>query len=158
MTTTMKTIHILGITTCTLAASLLLTTGCDAKANSPTVASPTTAAAPGPTAPETKKDPVTITPAADAPHNNWTTDQILTCSVSQCWQLSGKSEDNFFDIIQQLAVISAKNRDLTLPETEEAGRKTGEYIKAQAHKDRQQLLYAVVDSAIRQVGTPGQSQ
>ena len=160
MTTTIKTIHTLGIATCTLAASLMLTIGCDAKPDAPSLATPsaaTPATVPGKPATEAKKDPVTITPAADAPHNNWTTDQILTCSVSQCWQLSGKSEDNFFDIIQQLAVISAKNRNLTLPETEEAGKKTGEYIKAQAHKDRQQLLYAVVDAAIRQVGTPNQS-
>ena len=159
MTTVMKTVHTLGITACTLAASLFLSTGCNANPTSAAAApSPSTpATAPGKPATADAKSPVTITPAADAPHNNWTETQILTCSVSQCWQLSGKNEDNFFDIVQQLAVISAKNRDLTLPETEAAGEKTGEYIKAQAHKDRQQLLYAVVDEAIRKVGTPNPS-
>ena len=101
------------------------------------------------------KSPVTITPSADsaAPHN-WTTEQILTCTVSDCWQLAGKNETTFFDIIQQLAAISAQTRGLTLPDTEEAGKRTGEYIKAKAHTDHGQLLYAIVDASIRHVGKP----
>jgi hypothetical protein len=100
------------------------------------------------------KSPVTITPSADsaAPHN-WTTEQILTCTVSDCWQLAGKNETTFFDIIQQLSEISAQTRGLTLPDTAAAGEKTGEYIKAKAHTDHGQLLYAIVDAAIRKVGT-----
>jgi hypothetical protein len=100
------------------------------------------------------KSPVTITPSADSatPHN-WTTEQILTCTVSDCWQLSGKNETTFFDIIQQLAEISAQTRGLTLPDDAAAGQRTGEYIKAKAHTDHGQLLYAIVDAAIRKVGT-----
>lgn len=80
------------------------------------------------------KSPVTITPSADstAPHN-WTTEQILTCTVSDCWQLAGRNETTFFDIIQQLAEISAQTRGLTLPDNAAAGQRTGEYIKAKAH-------------------------
>jgi hypothetical protein len=101
------------------------------------------------------KSPVTITPSADsaAPHN-WTTEQILTCTVSDCWQLAGRNETTFFDIVQQLAEISAQTRGLTLPDNAEAGRSTGEYIKAKAHTDHGQLLYAIVDAAIRKVGKP----
>src|SRR5271156_3862319 len=101
-----------------------------------------------------QKSPVTITPSADstAPHN-WTTEQILTCTVSDCWQLAGKNETTFFDIIQQLAEISAQTRGLTLPDNAAAGQRTGEYIKAKAHTDHGQLLYAIVDAAIRKVGT-----
>jgi hypothetical protein len=100
------------------------------------------------------KSPVTITPSADSttPHN-WTTEQILTCTVSDCWQLAGKNETTFFDIIQQLAAISAQTRGLTLPDTAAAGQRTGEYIKAKARTDHGQLLYAIVDAAIRKVGT-----
>ena len=100
------------------------------------------------------KSPVTITPSADtaAPHT-WTTEQILTCTVSDCWQLSGKNETMFFNIIQQLAEISAQTRGLTLPDDAAAGQRTGEYIKAKAHTDHGQLLYAIVDAAIRKVGT-----
>ena len=97
----------------------------------------------------------TITPSADAnePHN-WTTEQILTCTVSDCWQLAGRNEAIFFDIIQQLAEISAQTRGLTLPDNAAAGQRTGEYIKAKARTDHGQLLYAIVDASIRKVGTP----
>jgi hypothetical protein len=100
------------------------------------------------------KSPVTITPSADsaAPHN-WTTEQILTCTVSDCWQLAGRNETTFFDIIQQLSEISAQTRGLTLPDNAAAGQRTGEYIKAKAHTDHGQLLYAIVDAAIRKIGT-----
>jgi hypothetical protein len=101
------------------------------------------------------KSPVTITPSADsaAPHN-WTTEQILTCTVSDCWQLAGRNETTFFDIIQQLAEISAQTRGLTLPDDAAAGQRAGEYIKAKARSDHDQLLYAIVDASIRKVGTP----
>jgi hypothetical protein len=97
---------------------------------------------------------VTITPSADAaaPHS-WTTEQILTCPVSDCWQLAGKNETTFFDIIQQLAAISAQARGLTLPDNAEAGRRAGEYIKSKARSDHRQLLYAIVDASVRRVGT-----
>ncbi len=99
------------------------------------------------------KSPVTTTPSVDsaAPHN-WTTEQILTCTVSDCWQIAGKNEATFFDIIQQLTEISAQARGITLPESAEAGRRAGEYIKTKARADRGQLLYAVVDGSVRWVG------
>ena len=107
------------------------------------------------TAQQQPKSPVTITPSADsaAPHN-WTTQQILTCTVSDCWQLAGRNEATFFDIIQQLAEISAQTRGLTLPDDADAGKRTGEYIKAKARTDHGQLLYAIVDASIRKVGKP----
>ena len=140
-----------------LAASLLLLAGCShppsgipAAGRSDTAANPATPATP-------PKSPVTITPAATEPTHTWTTEQILTCTVTQCWELGGKTEEGYFDIIQQLAVISARNRDLALPESEKAGEQTGEYIKAEAHKDHGQLLFALVDAAVRKVGTPNPS-
>jgi hypothetical protein len=100
------------------------------------------------------KSPVTITPSADSTaQHNWTTEQILTCTVSDCWQLAGKDEATFFDIIQQLAEISAQTRGLTLPDDAAAGKRSGEYIKAKARTDHGQLLYAIVDASIRKVGT-----
>jgi hypothetical protein len=107
------------------------------------------------TAQQQPKSNVTIKPSTDsaAPHN-WTTEQILTCTVSACWQLSGKNEENFFDIVQELAEISAHTRGLTLPDDAAAGQRAGEYIKAKARSDHGQLLYAVVDASIRKVGTP----
>jgi hypothetical protein len=99
------------------------------------------------------KSPVTTTPSAgaSAPHN-WTTEQILTCTVSDCWQLAGKNETTFFDIIQQLTAISAQTRGITLPDDAAAGKRAGEYIKAKAKADHGALLYAIVDGSVRWVG------
>ena len=141
------------LTITALAATLLLA-GC----NNPPSAIP--AAGRSDTTPATAtppKSPVTITPAANEPTHTWTNEQILTCTVTQCWELGGKTEDGYFDIIQQLAVISARNRNLALPEDEKAGQKTGEYIKSEAHKDHDKLLFALVDEAVRRVGTPNPS-
>ena len=101
----------------------------------------------------------TITGSSSGPHN-WTTDQILTATVHQAWILSGKDETSFFEIVKQLAEISASNRNLTLPDSPAAGRRAGAYIKAQAKADHDQLLYAIVDKSVRMTGTkaasPGQ--
>ena len=137
----------------TLAAALLLTAGCNPNTPAPTTekpaASTTQSAAPG-------QSPATITPDADQASQThpWTDQQILTCTVSQCWHLANKSEDTFFDIVQQLAAISAQNRSLTLPQTEAAGQQVGNDIKTQAKADHDQLLYAIVDAAVRKVGQP----
>src|SRR5580698_6358505 len=102
----------------------------------------------------TAQSPATITPSADSTAaHNWSTEQILTCTVSDCWQLAGKNETTFFDIIQQLAAISAQSRGLTLPDSAEAGQRVGAYIKAKAKADHGQLLYAIVDASVRRVGT-----
>jgi hypothetical protein len=85
---------------------------------------------------------------------NWTEDQLLTSTVHQAWLLSGKNEATFFQMVTQLAEISAKNRNLQLPETATAGRRVGTMIKTAARQDTDQLLYAVVDAAVRKVGTP----
>ena len=85
---------------------------------------------------------------------NWTTDQLLTSTVHEAWVLSGRNEATFFEMVTQIAEISAKNRNLQLPQTAAAGQQVGEMIKTAAKQDTDQLLYAVVDSAVRKVGKP----
>lgn len=85
---------------------------------------------------------------------NWSTEQLLTSTVHQAWLLSGKNEATFFEMVTQLAEISAKNRNLQLPETAAAGQRVGQMIKVAAKADTDQLLFAVVDAAVRKVGTP----
>jgi hypothetical protein len=80
--------------------------------------------------------------------------QLIPLTVHQAWLKSGKNEDAFFDIVTQLAELSARDRHLQLPQTEAAGRQVGEMIKTMAKEDTDQLLYAVVDAAVRKVGTP----
>jgi hypothetical protein len=86
--------------------------------------------------------------------STYTPEQILPLTVHQAWEMSGKDEAKFFSIVTQMAEIAAKNRNLQLPETADAGRKVGEMIKTMAKKDTDQLLFAVVDAAVRKIGTP----
>ena len=106
-------------------------------------------------APTQKSSPVNIKATADeAPETQtWTIAQLLPLTVSEAWARSGKNEDKFFDMVQDLAAFSAQKRGLVLPENEATGRRAGELIKRAAAADRGQLLYAVVDQAVRRVGT-----
>jgi hypothetical protein len=100
----------------------------------------------------TAQSPATINSSGSSAAHNWTTEQILTCTVADCWQLAGKNESTFFDIIQQLAAISAQQRNVTLPDDAAAGQRVGNYIKMKAKADHQALLYAIVDASVRHVG------
>jgi hypothetical protein len=87
------------------------------------------------------------------PAPNWTIDQAVTCSVHDAWVLGGKTEPGFFAIVKAMAELSAQKRDLVLPDRETTGREFGEYIKTQARADHNQLLYAIIDRAVRKYGT-----
>jgi hypothetical protein len=100
----------------------------------------------------TAQSPATINSDATTNSHSWTNEQILTCTVAQCWQLAGKDENSFFDIVQQLAAISAQRRDITLPDDAAAGQRVGNYIKTKAKADHDALLYAIVDASVRHVG------
>jgi hypothetical protein len=84
---------------------------------------------------------------------NFTIDQAVTCSVHDAWVMGGKSEAGFFAIVKAEAELSAQKRGLVLPDNATVGRQFGEYIKAQAKADHDQLLYAIVDRAVRKYGT-----
>jgi hypothetical protein len=99
------------------------------------------------------RDQQSISDAESSAPHNWTSDQIITATVHQAWILSGKDETNFFEIIKELAEISAHNRNMMLPNDPAAGRRAGAYIKAQAKADHNQLLYAIVDKSVQMTGT-----
>jgi hypothetical protein len=90
--------------------------------------------------------------AGSAAAAQWTVDQAVTCSVHDAWVLGGKTEQGFFSIVEALAELSAQKRGLTLPDKEAVGREFGEYIKTQAKTDHDQLLYVIVDRAVRKYG------
>jgi hypothetical protein len=98
------------------------------------------------------QSPATIKSDASTGAHSWSNEQILTCTVAQCWQLANKDENTFFDIIQQLAAISAQARSITLPDDAAAGQRVGNYIKTKAKGDHEALLYAIVDASVRYVG------
>jgi hypothetical protein len=87
------------------------------------------------------------------PAPNFTIDQAVTCSVHDAWELGGKTEAGFFAIVKAEAELSEQKRGLVLPDTETVGHQFGEYIKTQAKADHDQLLYAIVDRAVRKYGT-----
>ena len=76
--------------------------------------------------------------------------ELMASTVHEAWVNSGRNEDKFFDMVKELAAISAQKRGVTLPDTEAAGRKMGTLIKTSARRDPDQLLYAVVDAAVKQ--------
>ncbi len=84
----------------------------------------------------------------------WSVDQLITSTVHQAWMMSNRNEATFFEMVTELAEISAKNRNLDLPEDAAAGRRVGEMIKLAAKSDTDQLLYQVVDTAVRKVCKP----
>ncbi len=84
----------------------------------------------------------------------WTPEQLVTASVHDAWVMSGKNQATFFEMVTQLAALSAQKRGLQLPESEKAGERFGELIKQMAKADTDQLLYNVVDRAVKQVGVP----
>ena len=101
--------------------------------------------------------PVLIVPACQAQSAapatpNWTLDQAVTCSVHDAWVLGGKTEQGFFAIVKAEAELAAQKRGLVLPDKETTGREFGMYIKTQAKADHDQLLYAIVDRAVRKYG------
>ncbi len=100
-----------------------------------------------------QKGQVLAHPKTDANDKVYPIDQIVTASVHDAWMLSGKNEEAFFDIVEQLAQLSADKRGLTLPDNAAAGKRMGEMIKEKARTDHDQLLYSIVDQAVRAVGT-----
>jgi len=91
-------------------------------------------------------------PQTDPSDKIYPIDQIVTATVHDAWLLSGKNEEAFFDIVEQLAQFSAQKRGLVLPDTAAAGRQMGVLIKTRAKADHDQLLYAIVDQAVRTIG------
>jgi hypothetical protein len=87
----------------------------------------------------------------------WTAERLITSTVHDAWLLSGRNEATFFEMVQTLAEISAKNREITLPDTKAAGERMGAYIKRTAKADTDQLLYVVVDKAVMMTAHKGKT-
>jgi hypothetical protein len=85
-------------------------------------------------------------------------EKLVTATCRQAWHMGGKTQEGFFAIVKQLAALSAQNRGVTLPDNKEAGARAGEWIRTQALKDPDQLLYAVVDQAVQKSIAAGRSK
>jgi hypothetical protein len=76
-------------------------------------------------------------------------DKLVTATCRQAWHMGGNTQAGFFAIVQELTALSAHNRGVTLPDDKATGARAGEWIRTQAMKDPDQLLYAVVDHAVQ---------
>lgn len=84
-----------------------------------------------------------------SPAHTWTTEQAVTSSVREAWALGGRTPEGFFEIVKVLTEISAQKRGLAIPDNEQSGVRAGNWIKKQAKKDPDQLLYVIVDRALQ---------
>ncbi len=79
----------------------------------------------------------------------WTTAQLITSTVHDAWVLSQRDEKTFAAMVNELISLSETNRGITLPDDAAVGQHIGQLIKQYAKADTDQLLYVVVDRAVR---------
>ena len=93
--------------------------------------------------------PSTVQNNPNAPAAPVPLDKLVTATCRQAWHMGGRTQDGFFAIVTQLMDLAAQNRGVTLPDDATAGALAGEWIRTQALKDPDQLLYAIVDQAVQ---------
>lgn len=94
----------------------------------------------------------TCVPAATAavtPMACYPTQQLLTATVAEAWQMSGQNYSVFGDMVQRLVTIDAQKRGYNIPNTETAGHDIGALIRRRAETDPNQPLFAAVDAGLR---------
>jgi hypothetical protein len=103
-----------------------------------------TLACAGAAAAQTAKAPA---PAA----KTWKAEDALPLTCAQAWVQSGKSYPGLLAVVEVLARVSLANRDLTFPNTREAGLDAGKGIAEECKADPHALLFALVDKHVRRV-------
>ncbi len=88
--------------------------------------------------------------AAPVGTTQYATNQLIPLTVSEAWELSGRNEQNFARMIQQLAEVSARNRGVTFADTRSAGSELGQMIRQRIQNNPDELLYEAVDNAVVQ--------
>ena len=87
----------------------------------------------------------------------WKAVDALPLTCAQAWVQSGRTYPGLLAVVETLARVSLANRDLTFPNTREAGLDAGKGIAEDCKGDPQALLFAIVDKHVRRVAeaTPG---
>jgi hypothetical protein len=88
---------------------------------------------------------------ADTP-KTWKAIDLLPLTCAQAWVEAGKNYQNMLSIVKTLARVSLVNRELTFPDTREAGSEAGKAIAADCKADPDSLLFAIVDKHVRRIG------
>jgi hypothetical protein len=95
---------------------------------------------------------ITPAPTTTPQQKCYTFDQLVTLTVAEAWDLSGRNVTVFRDIVRMMANVSAQKRGIAIPNTTTAGMEIGRTIRQRAQADPNQLLYSVVDSSVRDYG------
>jgi hypothetical protein len=82
--------------------------------------------------------------------SKWTATDVLPLTCAQAWAKAGKAYPEMLSIVVTLARVSLANRDLTFPNTREAGLEAGKRIADECKADPNALLFAIVDKQVRQ--------
>ena len=83
--------------------------------------------------------------------SNATAAELLPLTCAQAWAVSNKNYDGMVTIVKTLAHVSLLNRDLTFPNTREAGMEAGKAIADGCKADPNALLFSLVDAQVRRV-------
>jgi hypothetical protein len=84
-----------------------------------------------------------------APKAKFAAADVLPLTCVQAWVKSNKNYTGMLSIVVTLARVSLANRDLTFPNTREAGLQAGEAIAEDCKADPNALLFAIVDKHVR---------
>jgi hypothetical protein len=76
---------------------------------------------------------------------------LLPLTCVQAWAKSNRNYTEMRSIVVTLARVSLANRNLTFPNTREAGLQAGKEIAAACKADPDALLFAIVDKQVRSV-------
>jgi hypothetical protein len=78
-------------------------------------------------------------------------EKVLPLTCLQAWVESGKSYPHLMATVKTLARVSLANRDLTFPNSRDAGLDAGRGIAEDCKADHNALLFAIVDKHVRRV-------
>ncbi|HKF65076.1 MAG TPA: hypothetical protein VKB36_01050 [Vicinamibacterales bacterium] len=93
-------------------------------------------------------------PAGARPARNTTkadVERTLPLTCVQAWTASGRQYPQMLATVIMLAKVSLANRNLTFPNTREAGEDAGKGIADDCKADPDALLFAIVDKHVRRV-------
>ena len=92
--------------------------------------------------------------AQQQPKTKWNAKDLLPLTCAQVWVKANKSYPQVITIVTTLARVSLANRDLTFPNTREAGTDAGKAIADDCKADPDGLLFAIVDKHVRRLAQP----
>ena len=125
-------------------AALLATAAPSARAQS-TASAPAKSAAASPAGTSAAKA------TSAAPSKPYKVVEVIPMTCAQAWAASGKDYAQMYRMLAALATVSLTNRELTFPDTKEAGVDAGTAIAKDCEADPHGLLYAMVDKHVRRV-------